>query len=111
MANLEQRHLRSSFRRRCFASCSWLEYHGHEGLNTILFVQSGACLSTSEMSPLLYAFASSSTEPLKGCSIVESVISRLKVSTSMARSFLKDSLVDGCRSNDACREFHCKVVT
>jgi len=81
MANLEQLHLRS-----------WLECHGHGGLNTIIFVQSGARLSTSEWSPLLYAFASSSTEPLKGCSIVESVISRLKVSTSTARSFLKDSV-------------------
>jgi len=41
----------------------------------------------------LSALASSSTEPLKGCTIMEYVVSRLNVSTSMERNFLKDTVM------------------
>ena len=85
-------HRRSSFRRRCLASCSSSMYHGQSGCWVMVLVRSGACLSMSDGSPSLKALTKPSTSPCVVCNMEETTMSCLKASTSMARSFLKETV-------------------
>jgi len=70
-------HRRSSFRRRCLASCNLSVYHGQSGRSVTSLIRRGACLSIINDSPFVKAVAKSSTSPCVVCNMEETTISCL----------------------------------
>ena len=88
-------------------------YQEHVGLTVIVFVHFRAFFSTSDNSSLLYAETNSSAllKHNESMRALEFCMYLLKESTSIERSFLKETVFPTGAGLETCLEYHCQIIT